>query len=100
MLIGQTDLGYIALYSNHSDTTSIFYMSKGLKRNLHLVKTLKRKVHTFVSHEDRLIVDHEVFQCDPNSFSFRELATFDNSPASCCIFGDNILVGKIHHSIV
>ena len=48
MLIGQTDLGYIALYSNHADATSIFYLSKDLKRTLHLVKTLKRKVQTFV----------------------------------------------------
>ena len=41
-----------------------------------------------MSHEDRLIVDHEVFQCEPNTASLRELASFDNVPASCCILGD------------
>ena len=48
MLIGKTDLGYIALYSNQADTTSIFYLPKGLKRKLHLIISIKRKVKTFV----------------------------------------------------
>ena len=48
MLIGQTDLGYIALYSNQADATSIFYLPKGLKRKIHLIITLKRKVKSFV----------------------------------------------------
>jgi hypothetical protein len=48
VLIGQTELGYIALYSNQADATSIFYVPKGLKRKLHLIITLKRKVKTFI----------------------------------------------------
>ena len=99
-LIGQTELGYIALYSNHANVTSIFYLPKGLNRKLNLIKTLTRKVKTFAQHQDRLIVDHEVFQCDPNTACLRELTPFDNAPSSCCIFGNNIVVGKFQYSVV